>query len=793
MPVLKRFSLLYIAMLLFNPVFSQTKPILPADYYSTFNYAYPKNLDINDATALHTAMSSLSAVLLRWDSIAFANYRIPDSSTLYSMLDAYAASSSVAGHYTTAVDAILQCRRINPSPVYTLPFRLIQLAYNRACILHDDDSSNAFQNAFTQTLHDEFDRLLPDFKNDIVNQTKGSFTAGSTEKYRQDLKDIFDQTAGMMDHENAVTCIITYQLYQVRKNYQALIEQLLYAIAPAKVKELNVKIPMRDGIKLNAYVYLNETDHTPQPAVVSLSPYPGGNEATKGNVFATNGYVYLYVDTRGRRESEGHFMPYEDDARDFYDIIDWASKQPWCNGKVATSGGSYLGFDQWQTIRKGFKHPALKAINPMVAVGFGIDFPRSNQMFYPYILQWATFVSGKDLNVALFQDSKFWNDKAYAMYKNHIPFAKFDSVAGLPNPVFQKWVSHPTFDEYWKNILPEKEDYAAIDIPIFTITGYYDADQNGAMYYYNQHMKYGTAKAKAQHFMLIGPYEHGASQWQPGPVQYGMSLEKEAQIPIYKYVIWWFDWVLKGKAKPAFIKDKITYYETGMHQWKGAQSFQSNTTDSLVLYLKTGFVPNAKRNTVHSLSLQPSAGDQTITYSHDIAMAIDSSFLFANAKPFDDSLYLASPYNIVFESAPLQNDIVLSNKIITRLYAALNVPDADFEIFVDEVAPDGKDYNIAYDNMRIRYRNGGEHAQLAQPGKIMELNFNNAFVYIKKIPKGSRIRLIFQSMNNTYSEKNYGFGGEVSRETTSKPRLIEATIQISKKYPSKIIFPYRKN
>jgi putative CocE/NonD family hydrolase len=89
-------------------------------------------------------------------------------------------------------------------------------------------------------------------------------------------------------------------------------------------------------------------------------------------------------------------MPYENDARDYYDIIDWVSKQSWCDGQVATTGGSYLGFAQWQAVRKQFKHPALKAINPMVSVGFGIDFPRWSHQFYSYILRWQLISAVKN-------------------------------------------------------------------------------------------------------------------------------------------------------------------------------------------------------------------------------------------------------------------------------------------------------------------------------------------------------------------------------------------------------------
>jgi putative CocE/NonD family hydrolase len=775
-------------------VFAQKKPELPSDFFESFSYTLPAKFDFKDSLQLSGEMNKIAGEIDKKLQDAASNYSIADSTELYYFLRDVVLVQTFFNRSILASETIISLRKLRPAPAYRAPFGLQELAYNRAVALHKDDGSNEFKQVLSETFSKELSETTdPDFRNDIVNQQKGNYNIAAISVYFDGLRKIIEQarqrSENKLDYNNASSLLLGYENYLLRKNYQPIIENVLFKISPARVDESNVKIPMKDGVKLNAFVYRDVADSAKQPAIISLSPYPSGTEAMKGNVFATNGYVYVYVDTRGRRESEGTFMPYEDDARDYYDIIDWVSKQSWCNGKVATSGGSYVGFDQWQAIRKKYKHPALKAINPMVSVGFGIDFPRNAGQFYPYILQWANFVSGKELNEPVFNDYKFWNEKNYELYKKRIPFARLDSVAGLPNPIFQKWVSHPDFDHYWQDILPAKEDYATLDIPVLSITGYYDADQSGALYYYNQHQKYGNAAALKEHYLLIGPYEHGAAQWQPNVLQAGMELEKEAQIPIYKYVIWWFDWKLKDKQKPAFIKDKITYFETGSHAWKGTPSFKALTTDSLQLYLVPSIVPNKKRKELYSLSRQAPAGTASMKYRHDISMAIDSAFLFAQPKPFSDSLYLVSPYNLVFESAPLEKDIIISDKILARIYVMLNVPDADFEISIQEVTPDGKDKNLAFGNVRARYRNGEVTGQLVKPGEIAELNFDNIYVYIKRIGKGSKLRLQFQSSNSPYAEKNYGFGGVVSQESTTKPRIIEATIQVNKKYPSKIVIP----
>ena len=78
--------------------------------------------------------------------------------------------------------------------------------------------------------------------------------------------------------------------------------------------------------------------------------------------------------------------PYENEQDDIYDIIDWISKQEWCNGKVGMYGGSYTGFSQWSTVKNS--HPALKTIVPQVAVMPGFDAPMENNVQMNLGLYW---------------------------------------------------------------------------------------------------------------------------------------------------------------------------------------------------------------------------------------------------------------------------------------------------------------------------------------------------------------------------------------------------------------------
>jgi hypothetical protein len=66
---------------------------------------------------------------------------------------------------------------------------------------------------------------------------------------------------------------------------------------------------------------------------------------------------------------------------------------------------------------------------------------------------------------------------------------------------------------------PTPEQFAKIDIPILTVTGHYDGDQTGAMHYYRDHMRYGSAPARERHHLIMGPCRHALAESRGGRVE----------------------------------------------------------------------------------------------------------------------------------------------------------------------------------------------------------------------------------------------------------------------------------
>jgi putative CocE/NonD family hydrolase len=271
-----------------------------------------------------------------------------------------------------------------------------------------------------------------------------------------------------------------------------------------------VKIPLRDGVKLNATVYTLKGQKSPAPCLFTLTPYIAQSYHDRGIYFAARGYPFLTVDVRGRGNSDGTFSPLLQEAKDGYDIVEWLAKQPYCNGKISMWGGSYAGYNQWATAKEFPPH--LATIVPVASPYAGIDFPMRNNITYPYVMQWLTFTSGHTAQDRIFGDPHFWAAKYRQWFESGAPFAELDTIVGNPSPVFRTWIAHPQVDTYWDSYNPTSQEYAKLSLPILTITGSYDGDQPGALAHYREHMTHASPEARAKHYLVIGPWDHAGTR-----------------------------------------------------------------------------------------------------------------------------------------------------------------------------------------------------------------------------------------------------------------------------------------
>jgi len=492
-------------------------------------------------------------------------------------------------------------------------------------------------------------------------------------------------------------------------------------------------------VDISAIIVNKKSIEEPVPVVLFYTTYhQGDGDAIFAKWAADRDYIGVVAYARGVRTNMENYTPYEHEQSDIYDVIDWLSKQEWSNGEVGMFGGSYTGFSQWAATKK--LHPALKTIVPQVAVMPGYDFPMHNNVPVGFELNWAqTNVYQKEpISGGLLWD---WYEKGYA-------YAKLDSAAGFPNPIFQKWLSHPSYDEYWKNLAPSPEEYAEIDIPVLTTTGYFDGPQISAVRYFQLHNQYN---ADAEHYLVIGPYDHWGAQANPADTLRGYVIDPVAKISMRNLAFDWLDWVLKDSQKPELLRDKVNFQAMGTNAWRHKPSIEAMSNETLRLYLDQGLLSDSK-------SEKESYQTQTVDFTDREGMNnyFHPSLIIDSLDASNGTVYLSEPF---------QNDFIITGAITGELVAAINKRDMDLSISFYEQMVDGRYFMLSRYLGRASYAKDNSKRELLTQGKKEAIPLGASHIISKKISEGSRLVVVVNVNKHPFEIINYGSGKEPAYET----------------------------
>jgi hypothetical protein len=554
-----------------------------------------------------------------------------------------------------------------------------------------------------------------------------------------------------------------------------------------------IKIPLRDGIRLNGTLYKPKETQGPLPVIFTFTPYIADTYHERGMYFAANGYIFLGIDVRGRGNSEGAFEPFVNEGKDGHDVVEWLAQQPWSNGKVTMWGGSYAGFDQWTTLKEFPPH--LATIVPAAAAHPGVDFPFNNNIFTSYEIQWITYTSGVTPNVRLFGEAGYWTDKFLELYLKHLPFKELDRICGNPSPVFQKWLSHPIPDAYYDAMAPRAEDYKRINFPILTITGHYDGDQPGAMEYYRRHMANGSTDAIANHYLIIGPWDHAGTRT-PNRDVAGLRFGEASLVDLNRLHKEWYDWTMKEGKKPEFLQKRVVYYVVGpgAECWKYADNLDSIAPEKRLMYLHSGGTANDVFSS-GTLGSDKPAKEKPDSYTYDPLDTRPAEVeRAAGENGLTDQRAALNLFGngLIYHSGAFTEATEISGYPKFTCWMAMDVPDTDFQVTVYEIMPDGTSIVLAQDQMRARYRDSLRQEKLVKPGEINRYEFKSFTWFSRHVSKGSRLRLLLISPNSFALEKNYNSGGVVAEESAKDARTAHITVYHDAQHPSVLEIPVVK-
>ncbi len=517
----------------------------------------------------------------------------------------------------------------------------------------------------------------------------------------------------------------------------------------------NVLIKTDEGVTLSAVVVRKKGAADRQPATLWFNIYVNlASSLYEAKLAAIHGYVGVAADPRGKRLSPDRIRPWETEAGDTYAVIDWISKQSWSDGQVGMYGSSHGAFSAWAATKR--LHPALKTIVAASASQPGFGLPMQNNVFQFAQYAFPFYVmNNKTTDDATYFDHGRWRALQDKWFSSGRSFREIDALDGTPNPLLQTQLQHPSFDAYYQAMQPYREDYANIDIPVLSLTGYFDDANAAAVEYLREHYKYNN---RPKHYLVIGPYDHGATARSfKSPIVKGYEIDPSAQLDSVALTYQWFDHVMRNGPRPALLRDRINYQVMGADIWRHARSIEAMSERILTLYLTDSRVgdryllTDARSSNIRFLEQEVDFADRT------------SEINLYPVRAIEDKVDLSNGF--AFVSEPFVAPVSFEGQLRGQLKATINKKDMDFTLALYELMPNGKLFNLSYYLGRASYAVDMSKRKLLEPGKTEIIPFERTPLMSRQMQKGSRLLLLLTVNKNRHAQINYGTGKDVSDES----------------------------
>jgi hypothetical protein len=704
---------------------------------------------LTDEAALPRAMSRLATAV-----IAAQPARQPDVTALFK-------AQLAAGLYGDALASLDKLRAplaSDPSPrVRARYFEYVLYARTQSAARKSKSSRQA---AYRKIFH----ALLRPLDNRTAAMVVNGLNIDNLSQANRTLQQDLGQLKGKTEMPQAEAQKLIGD-YDEREIYRVLApagaELIAEDDARRYIVQKDVKVSMPDGAVICALI-VRPRGSVKLPALLQFTIYndPGAllREARRA---AANDYAGVMGLTRGKGCSPGESVPYEHDGADAAVLVGWIAAQPWNDGSVGMYGGSYSGFTPWAAAKHQPK--ALKSIMVGAPVAPGIDVPMEGNVFWNFIYPWPFYTtSNKKLNSETYNDRVRWAKLDHDWYAAGRPYRDLDKIDGTPNPIFHRWISHPAYDGYWQNMIPYREEFARVAIPVLQTAGYYYGGPGAAVYYLTQHMRY---RANAEHYLIIGPYDHFMAQRGTATAQgdvdsiSGYRLDPAAKIDLTELRYRWFDYTLKGGTKPAILAGKINYEVTGANVWKHAASIAAMAPGQARYFLSAEAAGPAE----HGYRLGTAATDAAISLTVDLADRRDADTAAAGGDVQDKALDSAN--GLVFISAPLANPAEVSGLFSGHLEFVVNKSDFDLQISLYELNAEGDYLQLAPYWSRASYAQDPAHRHLLAAGKRQSLDFRSVRLMSRQLQAGSRLVAVLSIVKESGREINYGTGKDVVDES----------------------------
>lgn len=559
--------------------------------------------------------------------------------------------------------------------------------------------------------------------------------------------------------------------------------------------EKSVMVPMSDGVKLSTDLYIPEGAGDKLPVIVIRTPYDKNAwrpERSPAYIFAGQGYIVAIQDVRGKFESEGNYIVSAADAKDGFDMINWATVQPWSSGKVGTYGCSYLGENQMEMAR--LRNPNHLAMIPQAAGG-------SRNYFACYLngafelsgcLGWFRG-SGSKLPRVGSSAPPALPEIDYRQIWRTLPLLDMMNKASGPPTDWEGFVTHAPRDPWWDQFGYVK-DTDRFNVPALHINSWYDFGVADTLKLFNQLSKNSdSARARDNQFAIISPTVHCSSEGASANTMVGERSVGDAQFDFWSIYLKWFDYWLKGVDNGVTKMPKLHIYVMGRNKWREENEWPLARTQFTNYYFHSDGHANSRFGT-GSLSTMKPGKESPDNYTYDPKTPTPSvggplcctGTADAPSGVFDQSDVETRHDVLVYSTPVLKQGIEVTGPLQVVLYVSSSALDTDFTAKLVDVYPDGTAFNIQESILRARYREGFDKKVWMKQGEVYEVRIDLQATS-NYFPPGHRIRLEISSSNFPRFDRNLNTGGNNYDETEWK--VATNTIHHTNVYPSHIVLP----
>lgn len=543
--------------------------------------------------------------------------------------------------------------------------------------------------------------------------------------------------------------------------------------------QLDLRIPMRDGVRLYAVLYC-PVKGEPFPVLLIRSPYSTQHPRyiDWAMRFAKNGYAVIMQDSRGRYESEGTWRPYIDETNDGYDTQQWIGVQPWCNGRIGTFGISYPGFTQ--ILPAPLRSPYVKGLVPIAN-----QEDNYGHLRYNGVLQLENAINFLWIGHRTLQNAPRDLMDLEQVHRRLPLISALDDIAD--RPFYRELIQHALFDDFWKSY-SMKGQYSEVEVPAYFITGWYDNLLHETFKCFTGWKSHArTPEVRAQSKLLVGPWTHTqiGSAASFGDVDFGPA----AAVDIPGVHLRWYDQRLQGIDTGIDEDPPIRLFVMGENVWRNEHEWPLARTQYTPFYLHS----QGRANSLYGngeLRLEPPKNEPPDSFTYDPENPVPTlggqSMFITNTGPKDRRPLERRDDVLVYSTCPLTHDLEATGPVELVLYAASNAPDTDFTATLVDVHPNGAAIHLCEGMVRARFRASYEEPTLIEPESIYEYHIS-LWETSHLFKAGHGIRVEISSSNFPRFDRNLNTGHIPGLD--AEMQAARQTIYHAEQYPSHLVLP----